>query len=154
MKYLRYLQYVTKHKWYVFLVCCKLGIPWLGIIHDWSKFLPGEFLGYTRYFYGDALNCDAAWLPHQKRNKHHWQFYVLLGDDGETKCLPMPDKYRREMVADLRGAERSIIGGASAADYYLKVKDKMQLHPDTRTWLEKELGMLDGLGVRWSSTQP
>lgn len=94
MKYFRYLNYVIRHKWFVFLECCKLGIPYLGIIHDWSKVLPSEFIPYARYFYGekgdnikksrdktgyykpyDTGNSlfDFAWLLHQKRNKHHWQ---------------------------------------------------------------------------------
>ena len=50
--YWKYLKAVLKHKWFVFIECRKLGIPWLGVIHDLSKFLPSEFIPYARYFYG------------------------------------------------------------------------------------------------------
>ena len=51
MKLLKYLKYVIKHKWYTFVECCRLGIPWLGIIHDLSKFLPSELFTYAEWFY-------------------------------------------------------------------------------------------------------
>jgi len=212
MKHLKYLWYVIRHKWYTFLECCKLGIPWLGIVHDWSKFLPSEFIAYARNFYGDYpdlsdSNChgivmtktkikrdfDAAWLHHQKANKHHWQYWILQYDSGDNwhlqemsienpkiiaengvplvwceaddrwnddaihtqayrhckrivdnlnlapVCLPMPDKYRREMLADWRGAGRAITGEDNTYDWYLENRDKILLHPDTRYWVEGEL---------------
>jgi len=49
--YISYLKYILRHKWFVFWEACKLGIPWLGLIHDWHKFLPDEFFPYARYFY-------------------------------------------------------------------------------------------------------
>jgi len=83
--YAKYLWAVLRHKWFVFLECCKLGIPWRGIVHDLSKFLPSEFGPYAYYFYGPYPRDDEykpkyvveafnrAWLNHQHRNKHHWQ---------------------------------------------------------------------------------
>ena len=111
MKYLKYCWYVIRHKWFVFIESYKLGIPWLGIIHDWSKFLPSEFLPYANFFYGsdakqvrdetgyykptDTGNSefDFAWLLHQKRNKHHWQWWILPEDDGCIKVLEIPNRY-------------------------------------------------------------
>ena len=102
MKYLKYFKYLFIHKWFVFLECCNLGIPWLGIIHDWSKFKLNELIPYAKHFYGsdkiatkfngDAL-FDLAWLLHQKRNKHHWQWWLLHEDDGGTKIIEMPLRY-------------------------------------------------------------
>lgn len=142
MKYLRYLWYILRHKWFVFVECCRLGIPWLGVIHDWSKFLPSEFVGYARCFYGDAPGSSAgmAWLHHQKRNKHHWEYWL----DASWTAFPMPDKYRREMLADLNGAAHSVPNGKSTLVYYHDNKSKMQLHPDTRHWLESQLGLTRG----------
>ena len=50
MKYLAYLKKLLLHKWFVFLECLKMGMPLVGLIHDWSKFLPDEFIPYARYF--------------------------------------------------------------------------------------------------------
>mgnify|MGYP003373931843 CR=1 FL=1 len=33
---------VCTHKWYVFKLCCKIGEPWRGFFHDFSKFSPTE----------------------------------------------------------------------------------------------------------------
>jgi len=161
MKHVKYLWYVLKHKWYVFLECCRLGIPWLGLIHDWHKFLPGEWSPYVNHFYGpggterqmrgrtgyykptdtgDAA-FDFAWLLHQKRGRHHWQWWVLPENGGGVKILPMHDRYRREMLCDWYGAARA--QGKmrdSVPQWYEENGNKMQLHPDTRDWIEGQLG--------------
>lgn len=160
-RYLNYLSYVLQHKWFVFLQCCKFGIPWLGILHDLSKFLPSEFIPYARYFHnpdgsprqirdntgyykptdtGDTA-FDFAWLLHQKRNRHHWQWWLLPEDGGGTKVLPIPEKYRLEMLADWSGAGRAQ-GAPDIAAWYTKNKDKMTLHPATREWIETTLRSL------------
>lgn len=160
-RYLNYLWYVLRHKWFVFLQCCKFGIPWLGILHDWSKFLPSEFMPYACYFHnpdgsprqirdstgyykptntGD-LSFDFAWLLHQKRNRHHWQWWILPEDEGKIKVLPIPDKYRLEMLADWSGAGRAQ-GAPDITAWYAKNKDKITLHPATRTWIETALRSL------------
>ncbi len=157
MKYLRYLNYVLRHKWFVFLEACRLGIPWLGIIHDLSKLLLSEWGPYAEFFYGkqakvvrdstgyykptDTGNAafDFAWLLHQKRNKHHWQWWCLPSEDG-MKVLPMPDRYLREMIADWRGAGRAQKKPDTRA-WYAKNGCKMQLHPDTRKAVEAFLGV-------------
>ena len=154
-----YLRYVIKHKWFVFIECCKLGIPWLGIIHDWSKFLPSEWFPYVRSFYypdgtsrhvrdetgyynphSIGAEFDRAWLHHQHWNKHHWQYWTLVQDEDDDKLLPMPDKYRREMLADWHGAGRAITGKINTRYWYERNVDKIQLHPDTLIWIEGRLG--------------
>lgn len=156
--HLAYLRYVLRHKWYVLLECIEMRILWRGIIHDWHKFLPDEWFPYVRYFYhsdgtprkvrdksgyykptdtGDAA-FDYAWLLHQKRGQHHWQWWVLPEDEGGLKILPMSNRYRMEMLADWRGAGRAQNAG-SVRTWYDLHKDKMQLHPDTRKWLESQL---------------
>ncbi len=158
-KYVQYLSYIFRHKWFVFIECCKFGMIWLGIIHDWSKFLPSEFIPYAKHFYGDKESdikkgrdetgyykagdtgdvlFDFAWLLHQKRNKHHWQWWILPEDDGGTKLFSMPDKYRKEMLADWRGAGKAQ-GTPGTKAWYDKNKDKMQLSLRTRYWIEGRL---------------
>ncbi len=152
--YRKYLWYVIRHKWFVFLECWKVGIVWQGIIHDWHKLLPSEFIPYARFFYGgngktfnggwlwqwkeagDIQNqFDLAWLHHQKLGKHHWQYWVLQEDVGKTKLLEIPTKYIMEMVADWKGAGRAQ-GTPDVKGWYKRNKDKMQLHPESRNKIE------------------
>jgi hypothetical protein len=153
-----YLAYVLRHKWFVFLECCNLGIHWRGIVHDWHKFLPSEWFPYVRFFHnpdgskkqrrdktgyykpddtGDGA-FDYAWFLHQKRAKHHWQSWILPMSDGSRRALAMDDASRREMMADWRGAGRAQNTSNTMA-WYMANKDKMQLHHETRAWIEKIL---------------
>lgn len=167
-KYFQYLSYVLRHKWYVFLECSKRGYIWLGIIHDWSKFLPSEWFPYMNHFYGPQAKrgikegrdetgyykptdtgdkgFDFAWLLHQKRNRHHWQWWILPEDSGGVLVLEMDEKYRIEMMCDWRGAARAQNVGTKKDDYlvnqwYVKNSSKLQLHPKTRKLIQRDLGL-------------
>jgi hypothetical protein len=153
-EFIAYLISVLKHKWYVFIECCRLGIPIQGVLHDLSKFLPAERLPRIKalrarcnaFQYEDlycdlhALECQVieCWNHHYHNNPHHWQYWVVYLDNGEQKVLPIPERYRKEMLADWlavsRNPERSDI-----YTWYYKWKDKLVLHPDTRQWLEIEI---------------
>ena len=43
---------VIKHKWIVFKLACRAGIPWRGFVHDLSKFSPTEFAESVKYYVG------------------------------------------------------------------------------------------------------
>lgn len=116
-KYVKYLTYVLKHKYYVFQAGIKIGVPiWNLIWHDWDKFLPSMIYSYANYFYGKKeINgyfhkpgendvFDLNWLQHIHRNKHHWQHFLLKEDEGNLKALNMSLMDIREMVADWKGA--------------------------------------------------
>jgi hypothetical protein len=157
MKYWKYLRYVIRHKWFVLQEGLKLGVPlWQLIVHDWSKFLPDEFLPYAEWFYGykgaswyaapDSPKrmrlkaaFDTAWLKHQHRNPHHWQHWILQEDSGKVKILPMPERFKREMLADWRGAGRAINGKDETKGWYEKTKPGRKLHVDTQSWIEANL---------------
>lgn len=129
---------------------CELGIPFLAALHDNSKFMPEEFLAYAEFFYGETANTEekarvnadfnTAWLIHQKRNKHHWQFWLLVNDEEPMAALPMPDRYRKEMLADWKGAGKAINGVEDALGWYTANRSKITLHVDTRLWIEQMLG--------------
>jgi hypothetical protein len=163
---LQYLKYVLVHKWFVFVAGLKVkASPWLLLIHDWSKFLPSEFFPYSQYFYNkerqaaeglDAIGefglaelapfgfyikdrFNVAWLLHQRRNPHHWQYWYLMQDNDPNFPLPIPEKYAREMVADWAGAGRAITGKWEVAAWYEMNKGKILLHPDTRLFVENLL---------------
>lgn len=148
----RYVSYLARHKWYVFVEACRLGIPVRGLTHDLSKMRPSEWLPYTESFYGPERTpevraaFDRAWLLHQHRNDHHWQFWILQRDDGITETLPMPDSVRREMLADWRGAGKA--QGKTAPDatrvWYLKNRSAIRLHHTTRAWVEQQIGLAPG----------
>lgn len=143
MIYFKYLRYVLKHKWFVFLECCKLNVAWRGIIHDWSKFMPDEFIPYARYFYGGKasdrvkIDFDIAWLKHQKRNPHHWQFWILQNDSDGLSVLQMPQKFVREMVADWIGAGIAITGKREVQEWYIKNAEKININYWTRRRVEE-----------------
>lgn len=83
--------------------------------HDSTKNNKDEYDAYDAYFYGpNGIKCisgvrsdiqsafDSAWLLHQHRNPHHWQYWVLIEDDNgcPMKALEMPDRYILEMILD------------------------------------------------------
>jgi hypothetical protein len=87
---------------------------------------------------------DFAWLHHQKANKHHWQYWIIVYDSEPEKleCIPMPDKYRREMLADWIGAGKAILGAdADTKKWYLKNRENIILHNETRRWIEGQFGV-------------
>lgn len=155
--HLKYLAYVLRHKWFVFLACLRFRVPLRqAIVHDWHKFLPSEWFPYVHYFYGngdrrksttyyDAANTgdaafDVAWLKHQHRGAHHWQHWILARDDGDIRLIPMPDRFVREMVADWSGAGRALGHGNDTLPWYTKNRHKMQLHEKTRLRVEQLIG--------------
>lgn len=151
IRHWQYLKYVMRHKLYVFQACLKLGVPiWIAIFHDWDKFLPDEWFAYARTFYApDGSNqykpdnsFAIAWLLHQNRNKHHWQYWLITWDKGNTECLAMPDVYRREMLADWKGAGKAL-GKPDTSLWYFVNYDNIKLHHDTRKWIDEKLGITE-----------
>lgn len=156
--HINYLRYVLRHKWYVFLECCKAGIPLLGIIHDISKFFPAEWSPYVHTFYnkdgsfknrrdesgyydpkGISERFDRAWLHHQHCNKHHWQHWYLVNDTDGEYCLEIPERYLKEMLCDWYGAGKAKTGKDNTEEWYSSNADKMKLHKRTRLWIERQL---------------
>jgi len=97
-----------------------------------------EFYGHWRvraekYPSDDLIHerFDVAWLHHQHANPHHWQHWVLREDDGQTKCLEMPEHFAREMVADWCGAGRAITGKWEVWIWYYRNRGRILLNPKT-----------------------
>lgn len=156
-RYLAYLSYVVRHRWYVMLECFRVGLIWRGLVHDLSKFLPSEFFPYARFFHekdgakkqrrdktgyykpddtGDAV-FDRAWFMHQARNRHHWQYWVLARGDGTQYAFAMPNHDWLEMVCDWHGAARAQGIKTQRGDrlsvraWWWANREKMRLHPYT-----------------------
>jgi hypothetical protein len=137
MKHLKYLWYVVKHKWFVFLGCVRYGIIWQGIIHDLSKLSKEEWSPYVEHFYGTPNKARflEAWKHHWRNNPHHWNYWVRDG-----LALPMPRCMVLEMVADWRGAGKAT-GNPDTKAWYRNNRDKIQLHDRTRKEVEELLGV-------------
>lgn len=170
-KEIKYLQYLLRHKWYVFVECFKSGLYWRGLIHDISKFSPTEFFPYANFFYGVSgshnprishkngyckpiltgdKDFDSAWLNHCKKNKHHWQWWITTDADGREKFTPIPEPYLTEMLCDWVGAGKAQGHFSPKQDPYLNVRNwytenrkKLRLAEITRKEIERRIGFLD-----------
>jgi hypothetical protein len=147
MIYWQYLKSLLRHKWYVFKAGRLLKVPfWRLIIHDWTKFLPIEFINYAQWHFGkkNKRGWAKAWGHHQNHNPHHPEHWLLSWRgapdfyDGIGKhvsegvvVLPMPMTYVREMVADWMGASREYTGSWDMAAWLNKEGNRMRLHDET-----------------------
>lgn len=169
-KHIKYLKYVIRHKWFVLVAGIRIGAPlWRLIIHDWTKFLPSEWFSYVDHFYNPKKTNDRtmeaisrfgvaeaapwpffvedffniAWNHHQKRNKHHWQYWVLTEDSGRTFPVAIPEKFIREMVADWAGAGRAINGRWDIRTWYEKNRERINIRSETRVRVEELIGAFE-----------
>lgn len=118
---------VSKHKWIVFKLCCRAGVPWRGLVHDLSKFSPTEFIESAKYYQGtrspihaarEDLGYSKAWLHHRGRNKHHLEYWSDL--DAPNKYPVMPYKYTVEMMCDMISASIVYAGKDWSIDKQMK----------------------------------
>jgi len=156
--YFKYAKYLIKHCWYVRKMCRKNGLYWQGLVHDLSKWRPSEFIPYARYFYGNypsglekdlpngfsgkiksdiEIDFNVAWLLHQNRNPHHWQYWILLEDSGGEIAMKMPMKYVKEMLCDWWGSSVATGNGGNIKDWYREVKNVTKMHGSTREYFER-----------------
>ena len=149
---------ITHHKNMVRAGCFKVGLYRQGIMHDWSKYTPTEFLVGCKYYQGNmspnnaeraATGISTAWLHHKGRNKHRYEYWVDYDPARGERILAgarMPRKYVAEMVADRIAAskiyKKDKYTDASPLEYYMSKRDFHILHPQTRDLLEKLLNML------------
>lgn len=78
------------------------------------------------------MKLKYAWLHHQHKNKHHWEYWVV--DPVSKQALPMPRKYLIEMVCDWRSFSRE--WGRKVKESNFNPSDRIVLHPDTKKELE------------------
>ncbi|MBY6036683.1 hypothetical protein KUV80_08465 [Fictibacillus nanhaiensis] len=138
--YWKYFLYILDHKLNVLVECWKEGLYIQGITHDLSKFSPVEFFPYAQKFFSDKtedneLQWQYAWLHHQHKNKHHWNYWVV--NQMTREAVPMPKKYVIEMICDYRSLSRK--WGKKRTDQSLSnrllqnlLTEKVILHPETK----------------------
>ena len=115
--------------------------------HDESKYSLEEYEAYDDYFYGRENadeddkkviddTFDYAWLHHIHCNPHHWQYWVLTGDDENEKVLEMPASDVYEMIADWWSFSWKNGDLNEIFKWYDDHKERMKLHPKTRKMVE------------------
>lgn len=102
-----HLKTITTHKWLVFKLAIKAGIPIRGLLHDLSKYSPTEFIESAKFYQNgkrspiskakEVNGYSVAWLHHKGRNKHHLEYWF---DDYEKEPPIIPFKYCAEMICD------------------------------------------------------
>ena len=106
-----HLHTVNKHRFLVFKLCCRAGIPWRGFIHDLSKYSIIEFSESVKYYSGNhspIRDCkkqngySKAWLHHKGRNKHHYEYWYDYAAPEPTPVIPY--KYAVESICDTLAA--------------------------------------------------
>lgn len=155
MKYWNYFKTICRHKYYVFIECCKEGIIWQGIVHDLSKFSPQEFFASARYYNGDGNNYEyqLAWIHHKNHNKHHWEYWIDRNyKNGKFKVVKIPEKYMKEMYADIVGASRAYnkdeFDKKEPYKYFIENSRYWIMTNDDKIWLMKKLMKLGGIENR------
>ncbi|MEJ8734972.1 MULTISPECIES: DUF5662 family protein [Mediterraneibacter] len=157
MKALQHFCTITRHKILVMKECFRVGLYRQGLLHDLSKYSLTEFKVGCKYYQGtrspnnaerEAIGYSSAWLHHKGRNKHHYEYWIDYGTDGDKGMvgMKMPVKYVIEMFLD-RIAACKVYRGTSYTDaapleYYLGGKGEYLIHPQTQALLEKLLRML------------
>lgn len=157
MKPIEHFKTITEHRHQVMQGCFQVGLFKQGLLHDLSKYLPGEFMVGAIYYQGyrspnnaerEAKGYSSAWLLHKGRNKHHYEYWIDYSATEGIGCCPvkMPDKYFVEMVMDRIAASKIYNKGNYTDDmplqYFLKGKDHLVMHDDTKKALEFILTML------------
>jgi len=139
--YAEYLAYLIKHKYWVFQMLFQKKLYIQAIMHDISKFYPSEFDLYARYYATKKrMNITKAWHLHLHRNKHHWQYWLFIDNEGNMKAFEMPEKYVIEMIADWY-AVAIMEGGYNkleqrVAEWYFSRQNKILLHQNTKKFVE------------------
>ncbi|MCI8383276.1 MAG: catalase [Clostridia bacterium] len=104
---IKHFNLITHHKWVVFKLCCRVGQPWRGLVHDLSKYSPTEFRESVKYYVGTYSpitgakkdkGYSEAWLHHKGRNKHHFEYWIDYQAPEVTPIIPY--QYAVEMVCD------------------------------------------------------
>lgn len=160
----KHTRVVLKHKWVVFKLCCKIGIPWRGFLHDFSKFSPEEFWESVKYFNGHKspiIVCkmengySKAWLHHKGRNKHHPEYWTDLA--LPEQAVIMPYKYSAEMVCDKMAAGIVYEGKnwtpSTEINYYMKERENELINPQMDKFMIEVFTQVEKEGLNKTFTK-
>lgn len=150
---------ISHHRWVVFKLCCKVGEPWRGFVHDLSKYSPTEFWEGCKYYVGThspiteakkANGYSKAWLHHKGRNKHHPEYWQDDRAPEKTPVIPYP--YAAEMICDKIAAGMIYEGKNFTKEYELEYfltreKGKTKINEKISNFIEEILTQVAKDGV-------
>ena len=152
-KALSHLHTINEHKLKVTWLCFRCHLYKQGLLHDLSKYSYIELKTGFHYYQGFRSPIDAekeekgyslGWLHHKGRNKHHWEYWVDWdSSNGEYILSDIPEKYLKEMYADMIGASKAYNKGKfdkKEPFNYFNVKCKgWHIKENDRTWINNKL---------------
>lgn len=158
MKFFKHLHTINKHRFTVFKLCCKVGIPFRGLVHDLSKYSFEEFFESARFYtdgcYSPIINAkrsngySRAWLHHKGRNKHHYEYWYDPVTLNPTPIIPF--KYMLEMICDRVAASKTYnkkdYKNSDSLKYLLKTKNDMCMNKCLIDYLERVFTELSNKG--------
>lgn len=144
---IKHFNLITHHKWVVFKLCCKIGEPWRGLVHDISKYSPTEFFESANYYVGDYSpiteakkdkGYSEAWLHHKGRNKHHVEYWIDHNAPEVTPMIPYP--YAAEMICDKLAAGMIYEGKKWTKEFELsyweeREKNRVEMNPKMKDFI-------------------
>lgn len=137
--FFRHLNTINDHRFKVFILCIKAGIPFRGLIHDLSKYSLDEFVEGVKYYQGnrspiakckEETGYSKAWLHHTGINKHHHEYWYDYYAPDKTPIIPY--KYVAEMICDNLASgmtyNKEKWTPNTQYEYWLKHKDKLMIN--------------------------
>lgn len=158
----RHFLLVSKHRWIVFKLAVKAGIPYRGLVHDLSKFSPTEFYESIKYYNGDKsplhlcrddIGYSKAWLHHKGRNKHHFEYWEDMSKQHGRYGVFPPYKYIVEAVCDKISAgmtyQKDKWTQKEPYNYWTNIESKapVEKHPGTLEFMDIVLKKIADEGV-------
>lgn len=156
-----HLSTINHHKRLVTTLCFRCHLYKQGILHDLSKYSLVEFCAGVKYFQGfrspinqekEVKGYSLGWLHHKGRNKHHWEYWLDNGSDGEPiKALEMPVNYVVEMVCDRIAAsmtyKKDAYDDGCPLEYFMNGYNHVLMHPKTKALTQHLLEYLQEHGL-------
>ena len=143
-KFLGHLHTINKHRFLVFKLSIKAGIPIRGLMHDLSKYSLVEFTEGVKY-YTDGMKSTIStckklngysnsWLHHKGRNKHHFEYWYDF--NAPIKASIIPYKYFVELICDNIAASltynKNNWNNSNPLNYFLNRKDLDYINDDIK----------------------
>ena len=155
----KHLHLVNKHRWLVFKLSVRAGIPFRGLVHDLSKYSPTEFFESVKYFNGKKSpitickkenGYSKAWLHHKGRNKHHFEYWYDFNTLDKTPVIPY--KYTVELICDTLAAGMAYQGKSwktsSQIEYFEKRKDLEYINENIKQVIREVYKQVDEEGIK------
>ncbi len=153
---IKHFKTITKHRHKVIAHCRRAGILWQGLRHDLSKYSPTEFIPGAKYFQGtrspnekerELYGYSKAWMHHKGRNRHHYEYWNDYNPKTKRiENVEMPLRYVVEMFCDRMAASKIYNGSrytdSDSYEYFLNIKGKDRMNPNTEELLNRLLEML------------